>query len=130
MAALVWVGIQAKASGAGAPTFNRDVAPIMYAQCAGCHRPEQSGPFDLLTYADVRKRADQILEVVNRRLMPPWPPEPGYARFANERVLTPEQRETLRRWVAEGAVEGAAGGFAADAAVADRLAIGAAGIWW
>jgi Flp pilus assembly protein TadD len=38
--------------------------------------------------------------------MPPWLPEPGYGSFLGERRLTPEQRDLLRRWVDEGAVEG------------------------
>ena len=41
-------------------TFNRDVAPIVFQSCARCHRPGESGPFPLLTYDDVKKRARQI----------------------------------------------------------------------
>jgi tetratricopeptide (TPR) repeat protein len=26
-------------------TFNRDIAPIIYQNCASCHRPGESGPF-------------------------------------------------------------------------------------
>ena len=26
-------------------TFYRDIAPIVYANCAPCHRPGESGPF-------------------------------------------------------------------------------------
>src|SRR6266446_3507006 len=32
------------------PTFTRDIAPILFQNCSGCHRPGQSGPFSLLTY--------------------------------------------------------------------------------
>ena len=38
-------------------TFNRDVAPILYANCTTCHRPGESAPFSLLTYNDARQRA-------------------------------------------------------------------------
>src|SRR5439155_10259828 len=31
-------------------TFTRDVAPIVFHKCAGCHRSGQSSPFALLTY--------------------------------------------------------------------------------
>src|SRR5262245_50699004 len=60
---------------AGTPTFNRDVAPIIFAKCASCHRPGEAAPFSLLTYDDVRRRASQIVEVTQMRFMPPWPPD-------------------------------------------------------
>ena len=57
-------------------TFNRHIAPIVFRNCAPCHRPGEAGPFSLLRYADVRKRASQIARVTRVRFMPPWPPEP------------------------------------------------------
>jgi len=54
----------------------------------------------------VRKRASQIAQVTARRFMPPWPPEPGYAEFVDERRLTDDELGTLQQWVAEGAVQG------------------------
>jgi tetratricopeptide (TPR) repeat protein len=87
-------------------TFNRDVAPIVLHNCAPCHRPGEAGPFSLLTYADVHKRAAQIARVTSMRYMPPWPPEPGYGDLAGARRLTDAQIELLRRWASEGAPEG------------------------
>jgi len=66
---------------APALTFNKDIAPLVFRHCSSCHRPGQSGPFPLLTYGDVKKRARQIVEVTARRYMPPWLPEPGYGEF-------------------------------------------------
>ena len=48
----------------GTITFNRDVAPIVFQKCAGCHRPGQSAPFALLTYPEVKKHARQIAEAL------------------------------------------------------------------
>src|SRR4051812_11681193 len=53
-------------------TFAHDVAPIIFERCAACHRPGEAAPFSLLTYADVRRRAGQIADVTQKRLMPPW----------------------------------------------------------
>ena len=36
-------------------TFTKDIAPIVFARCAGCHRPEGPAPFSLLTYQDARR---------------------------------------------------------------------------
>ena len=90
----------------GAVTFSRDVAPIVFQKCAGCHRPGQSAPFALLTYLEVNKHARQIGEVTQRRYMPPWLPEPGYGQFAFDRQLGADQIAIIQQWVAEGAVEG------------------------
>jgi hypothetical protein len=88
------------------PTFNRDIAPLLYENCAGCHRPGQVAPFSLLTYQDASKRAAQIAAVTSSRYMPPWKAEPGYGHFQNERRLSDEQLATIREWASHGAPEG------------------------
>ncbi|MCI0535931.1 MAG: tetratricopeptide repeat protein [Verrucomicrobiales bacterium] len=89
-------------------TFAKDIAPIIFQNCAWCHRPGQSAPFSLLSYRDVQKRAKQIAEVTARRAMPPWLPEPGYGEFANDPRLTAEEIERIQRWVSQGTAEGRA----------------------
>lgn len=91
---------------AGPLTFTRDVAPIVFQECATCHRPEGSAPFSVLNYQEVKARAHTIVTLTQRRFMPPWLPEPGYGEFAGERRLTDAQIETIQRWHAQGAVEG------------------------
>ena len=92
---------------AGAPvTFNRDVAPILHAHCAGCHRPGGIGPFSLTTYTAARPRAADIAAATAGRRMPPWKPVPGHGRFRNERRLTDAQIALLAGWAAAGAPEG------------------------
>jgi hypothetical protein len=63
-------------------TFNRDIAPIIYQNCASCHRPGESGPFPLLTYSEVKKHATQIVAVTHTHFMPPWLPEPGQGSYS------------------------------------------------
>ena len=92
---------------AGAVTFARDVAPIVFTHCAPCHHDGGAGPFPLLSYADVRRRARQIVKVTRARVMPPWPPVEGHGSFKGERRLDPAQIATLSRWVEQGTPEGA-----------------------
>jgi tetratricopeptide (TPR) repeat protein/mono/diheme cytochrome c family protein len=87
-------------------TFSKDIAPIIFQNCASCHHPGGSGPFSLLTSQDARKHAQQIGLVTQSRSMPPWLPEPGYGDFANGRRLTGEEIHLLQEWAAEGAPEG------------------------
>lgn len=105
---LVW-GWCGEAQPAQVPvTFNRHIAPVLFAHCAPCHRPGQSAPFPLLTYADAKKHARQIVEVTSRRYMPPWLPDGPHGEFLDDRRLTDLQLDLLRRWVDGGAREGAA----------------------
>jgi len=91
---------------AGQVTYYKDIAPIVYQSCAPCHRPGEPGPFALLTYADVRKRAPQIVAVTKRRYMPPWLPEAGHGEFQDERRLADAQIAVIAQWVADGAPAG------------------------
>lgn len=88
------------------PTFADDVAALVHRECSGCHREGGSGPFVLDDHASVARRRSQLLEVVESGLMPPWPPVEGYGKLADERVLTDDEKQLLRRWVAAGAPEG------------------------
>ncbi|HWB84355.1 MAG TPA: tetratricopeptide repeat protein [Bryobacteraceae bacterium] len=88
------------------PDFVHDIAPILYRECAPCHRPGEAGPFPLLSYTDAQKRAAQIAAVTRSRYMPPWLPEHGYGDFQGERRLTAEEIQTIAAWVAAGAPEG------------------------
>src|SRR5712692_5709251 len=89
-------------------SFAKDVAPIVFAHCAACHRPGEAAPFSLLTYDDVRRRARQVAWMTKNRFMPPWKPEPGYGEFAGARRLSDRQVELIQQWVELGAPEGAA----------------------
>jgi len=88
------------------PVFTRDIAPIIYRRCSGCHHEGQVAPFPLLSYEDVKKRARQVAEVTRTGLMPPWQAVAGYGHFAGERRLTPSEISTIQTWVARGAREG------------------------
>ncbi|MEO1999772.1 MAG: redoxin domain-containing protein, partial [Planctomycetaceae bacterium] len=87
-------------------TFTRDIAPIVYANCTECHRPGESAPFPLQSYRDVVRHAQQIREVVQNKLMPPWKPETGFGHFKNARQLAGRDSALLLNWIAAGAPHG------------------------
>src|SRR5258708_29659525 len=84
-------------------TFNRDIAPILFRNCTGCHRPGEAGPFPLLTYKDAKSHARQIAAVTQTKFMPPSPPPPGEFKFADELQLTDQQIELIAKWAEGGA---------------------------
>lgn len=95
-------------NGAKAVTFNKDVAPIMFKNCAECHRPGEAAPMALLSYKDARPWAKSIREKVATKQMPPWHADPHVGEFSNDRRLTQAEIETIVAWVDGGAKEGEA----------------------
>lgn len=87
-------------------TFAAHIAHIVWTNCMPCHRPGQAGPFPLITYEDVRRKAKTIKLVTTRRYMPPWPADTSYSRFLGERTLTTGQIALLAKWVEQGALPG------------------------
>ena len=87
-------------------TFTHDIAPIFFHSCASCHRPGEAGPFSLLSYSDAKIHARQIAAVTQKRVMPPWLPEPEDLQFADELRLSDEQIARIQAWLDQGAVEG------------------------
>jgi hypothetical protein len=104
-------GGETPTSGRAAPSFTREVAPIVAEKCAGCHRAGGIAPFPLETARQISSRASLIGAAVEARVMPPWPPgrrSPAYVG-QSERTLSAAQRETILAWAkAGGKVDGPA----------------------
>src|SRR5215469_9413599 len=96
----------AAAIAAPAPTFYKDVLPLLQERCQECHRTGEIGPMPLLTYQQVRPWAAAIKESVRLKKMPPWFADPDYGKFGNDRTLTQEQIDIVAAWADGGAKEG------------------------
>ncbi len=106
--AILLFGTAVRAEDPAAPTFTKDVAPVVFRNCTVCHRSGEVAPFNLITYADVKKRAKQIVRVTEKKIMPPWKAEPGFGDFHDARTLTPDEIAFFRRWQDAGTPEGEA----------------------
>jgi Copper type II ascorbate-dependent monooxygenase, C-terminal domain len=95
-------------SAASGPTYYRDVAPILDAKCASCHRIGGIAPFALATSADAKAHAAGIVRMTRAGLMPPWMPGADSAPLVGreKRRLTTAELTTLARWAANGAPAG------------------------
>ncbi len=104
---LCYVSLLAMA-GLAAPTisFHKDIEPILQERCQECHRPGEVGPMPLITYEQARPWAKAIKAAVVQRKMPPWPINPQYGKFSNDRSLSKDQIDLLTAWVDNGAPEG------------------------
>jgi len=83
------------------------VEPIFLNRCVACHRPGDAAPFSLTTYADISKRISFIKEVITKSYMPPWRADVHYRDFANNRMLTEQEKKTLLEWIDNKAPKGA-----------------------
>ncbi len=96
--ALVAVGLSAQTPRPPI-TFADHVAPIIRENCVVCHQPDGIGPFSLITYEQVRRRALQIAEVTASGYMPPWKPSHEHGPpLIGERRLTAAEIATLAHW--------------------------------
>jgi hypothetical protein len=109
VAAITPVAVNGQApAGTAAPTFTKDIAPILQKSCQNCHRPGQMAPMSLLTYQDVRPWARSIKQQVVDRQMPPWGIDPhvGIQSFKNDPSLRPDEIDKIAKWVDAGAPMG------------------------
>src|SRR5687768_2764317 len=130
LATFVWVAVAGSAgihgqyaarkpAGKDVPTFSKDVAPIIFKNCAGCHRPGEIAPMSLLTYEDARPWAKAIRDEVSARNMPPWHTDAPAGTFHDERIISDSERATLEAWANGGAPRGNATDLPAAPAFVD-----------
>jgi hypothetical protein len=91
---------------ADAPTFYKDVVPVLQANCQTCHRPGEVAPMSLITYEQARPWARAIKSAVVSKKMPPWFADPAFGHFANERRLSGRDIDLLSAWADAGAPAG------------------------
>lgn len=98
----------AQSSRSDAPTFSRDIAPILQRSCERCHRPGSIGPMSLVTYQDVRPWARSIKARVASREMPPWHVDRtvGIQKFQNDPSLSDAEIQAIVKWADAGAPQG------------------------
>ncbi len=96
----------ARTNAVATPTFSKDVAPILFKNCAGCHRPGDIAPMSLLSYETARPWARAIREQVAAGNMPPWHATQPHGTFSNDRRLSEKDKDTLIRWADGGAPKG------------------------
>jgi hypothetical protein len=103
---LIALTLAAGAQAQPAVTFYRDVLPVLENRCQECHRAGEMAPQSFTTYEGTRPWAKAIREAVLMRKMPPWFADPCCGKFANDRSLTPAERDTLVGWADTGAEKG------------------------
>jgi hypothetical protein len=85
---------------AAEPSFWQHVAPILNEKCTACHQTGGIAPFPLDNFEDAERRAAQIADMTENRIMPPYLMEVGGAcgEFDESAALTDEEIATIGAW--------------------------------
>jgi hypothetical protein len=108
---LAWcstAAVYAQMGNMNAPTYTKDVTPILQKHCQSCHRPGEAAPFSMLTYETTRPWAGAMKLAVRQKVMPPWYADPQVGHFSNDRSLSQDEIDTIVAWATAGAPEGEA----------------------
>jgi mono/diheme cytochrome c family protein len=91
-----------------APTYYKDVAPILNQHCGNCHVQGGIAPFALLTYDDAKAVSGLMKEKTKAREMPPWNIDNtgDCNTYSNARWLSDADIATIGAWADAGAPEG------------------------
>ncbi|UDY37449.1 YceI family protein [Dermatobacter hominis] len=88
-----------------APSFSKEVQPILEQNCASCHERGAVGAsmWKLANARDAADVADGLAVVTKAEYMPPWPPSDEGIELQHARGLTDEQISTIVDWAKAGA---------------------------
>ena len=99
-------GIARGSAAAHAPTFYRDVLPILQERCQICHRAEGIAPMRFETYEQTKPYATAIATTTKDKTMPPWFADPRVGHFFNDPSLSAAQIAEMAAWADAGAPAG------------------------
>ena len=85
-----------------APTFHRNIVPLLQTHCLECHRAGEIGPFDVTTLDEVRGWAAMMLETMEQQRMPPWHAAPEHGSFKNARQFPAKATALFKTWLEAG----------------------------
>lgn len=87
-------------------TYSKDIRKLIATRCASCHQPNGPAPFSLLTYEEVKKRAELIRYVAILKIMPPMDAHSDVGSLVNHQPLTDSELVDFQFWVKAGMPEG------------------------
>jgi hypothetical protein len=94
------------AESAEAITYQRDLRPIIEANCIECHRSGGIGPMPLDNWPNVKAVGSAIVAAVSAGRMPPWPADDSCRSLVDARALPQATKELFEQWQAGGFSEG------------------------
>ncbi len=92
----------------GVPTYHKNVAPILEANCVSCHAEGGIAPFSLTTFEEASLQAKRMEQPVRNRVMPPWGADNSgdCQTYKHARWMSDDDINTVVSWIRGGAREG------------------------
>jgi hypothetical protein len=90
------------AAPSGDITWHNRISRVVQDNCTECHRKGEPGPFELVSYEDVKSHAATIKRAVNDNIMPPWSADPKVGAWHNDRSLNARDKGDLLAWIEKG----------------------------
>jgi hypothetical protein len=88
-------------------TFSEYIAPIIYNKCCSCHHAGGIAPIDFTNYENSKKYAALTnMAAIESKFMPPWMPDTTYSHFIDERTISTQEAELIKKWIADGMPQG------------------------
>jgi hypothetical protein len=93
-----------------APTYYRDILPILQRHCQNCHRADGIAPMAFENYQQVKSYAGAIRAATQNqspeKRMPPWFADAGIGHFSNDPSLSAEEITSIAAWAEANAPAG------------------------
>ena len=84
-------------------TYHADIAPIIQAECTSCHSPDNIGPFDLTSLANVQQYSAAIEQSIRSGSMPPIPAkDTNCQELDDERIMNAADKRKVLDWIDAG----------------------------
>lgn len=93
------------------PNWHEDVAPVVYANCVGCHYDGGIAPFSLESYEQAAPWSALMNDAVADQIMPPWGAleteecQPDHS-WRDDLRLSAEEKQLFADWLDAGSPEG------------------------
>lgn len=91
----------------GTVSYYRDIQPILYKKCVGCHQAGGVAPFTLADYDDATLWLETALPLIERKQMPPGQGESDFELADAPEVPTVGEIALMKKWLDEGMPKGA-----------------------
>ena len=85
-----------------APSYEKEIGPIIAENCASCHRAGGIAPFALDSHTMVMGWSQMIREVLMTKRMPPGQIDPHIGHFINDMVLADADAQKIVHWIEAG----------------------------
>ena len=72
---------------------------IIHEICATCHYIIGPAPFSLTSHQDIFYRKKMIYHVISSDYMPPWPADPNYSNFIDEKFLSENEKNIIQKLI-------------------------------